>query len=258
MRRYPTSFLGTAWGLMLPATWVLMGRAYSGDGDPAALDAFSARAGTTGVTVFIFVGYAMYMWLSSLLWGPGTAMRREQLQGSLEAVFVTPVSRMVPLFGPSLTNVFWVSMNMVVMGIGVWLLFGVVLSLQGVLLALAITLVGVPAMYAMASLFGAGVLRFGEVGPAVQFVRGSLSLLCGITFPLAMLPGWAQATASLMPPTHVVDAMRNALLKGAGPLDLVPAAAILVVLAVGFGVLAVLVFRWLELSARRTGMLGRY
>jgi ABC-2 type transport system permease protein len=258
LRRYPTSFLGTAWGLMLPAVWVLMGRAYSGGDDPAALEAFSARAGTTGVTVFIFVGYAMYMWLSSLLWGPGAALRREQLQGSLEAVFVTPVSRIVPLFGPPLTNVLWVFMNMVVMGVGVWLLFGVALPLQGVLLSLAITLVGVPAMYAMASLFGAAVLRFGEVGPAVQFVRGSLSLLCGITFPLVMLPAWALATATVMPPTYIVDALRRALLKDATPLDLLPSVAALAALAVGFSILAVLVFRWMERSARRTGMLGRY
>jgi ABC-2 type transport system permease protein len=258
LRRYPTSFLGSAWGLMLPATWVLMGRAYSGDGDPAALDAFSERAGTTGITVFIFVGYAMYMWLSSLLWGPGTALRREQLQGSLEAVFVTPVSRLVPLFGPPLTNVFWMAMNMVVMGIGAWLLFGVVFSVQGALLAMAITALGVPAMYAMGSLFGAAVLRFGEVGPAVQFTRGTLSLLCGITFPLVMLPGWALATATVMPPTYIVDAIRNALLKNATPLDLAPTVGALAALAVAFSILAVLVFRWMERSARRTGMLGRY
>jgi ABC-2 type transport system permease protein len=258
LRRYPTSFLGTAWGLMLPATWVLMGRAYSGDGDPAALDAFSERAGTTGITVFIFVGYAMYMWLSSLLWGPGTTLRREQLQGSLEAVFVTPVSRLVPLFGPPMTNVFWMAMNMVVMAAGAWLLFGVVFSLQGALLAMAVTALGVPAMYAMGSLFGAAVLRFGEIGPAVQFTRGTLSLLCGITFPLVMLPAWALSAATVMPPTYIVDSMRNALLKDATPLDLLPSIAALLSLAVAFGILAVLTFRWMERSARRTGMLGRY
>jgi ABC-2 type transport system permease protein len=258
LRRYPTAFLGTAWGLMLPATWVLMGRAYSGNGDPAALDAFSERAGTTGITVFIFVGYAMYMWLSSLLWGPGTTLRREQMQGSLEAVFVTPVSRLVPLFGPPMTNVFWMAMNMVVMAAGAWLLFGVVFSLQGALLAMAVTALGVPAMYAMGSLFGAAVLRFGEIGPAVQFTRGTLSLLCGITFPLVMLPAWALSAATVMPPTYIVDSIRNALLKDATPLDLLPSVAALVSLAVAFSILAVLTFRWMERSARRTGMLGRY
>jgi ABC-2 type transport system permease protein len=84
LRRYPANFIGQIfWPVMLPAVWVLMGQAYSGGGDPQALDAFSARAGTSGVTLFVFVGYAMYMWLSTLLWGPGTALRQEQVRGSL-------------------------------------------------------------------------------------------------------------------------------------------------------------------------------
>jgi ABC-2 type transport system permease protein len=259
LRRYPANLIGQIfWPVMLPAVWVLMGQAYSGGGDPQALDAFASRSGTTGVTVFVFVGYAMYMWLSALLWGPGTALRQEQVRGSLEAVFLTPVSRLVPLFGPTLTNIVWVLFQLVVMGLAVWLLFGVVLPLQGILLTLLVTFAGLPAMYAMGSLFGAAVLRFGEIGPAVQFVRGALSLLCGITFPIVMLPAWAQATSAVMPPTYIVAAIRDALLHGATPLDLLPTAGILAGLAIVFGGSAVVVFHFLEASARRTGMLGRY
>ncbi len=259
LRRYPANFIGQIfWPVMLPAVWVLMGQAYSGGGDPQAIDAFASRSGTSGVTVFVFVGYAMYMWLSTLLWGPGTALRQEQIRGSLEAVFLTPVSRLVPLFGPTLTNIVWVLFQLVVMGLAVWLLFGVVLPVQGILLTLLVTFAGLPAMYAMGSLFGALVLRFGEIGPAVQFVRGSLSLLCGITFPIVMLPAWAQATSTAMPPTYIVAAIRDVLLKGATPLDLAPTAAVLLLLAVTFGVFAVVIFRVLETSARRSGMFGRY
>jgi ABC-2 type transport system permease protein len=259
IRRYPANFIGQIfWPVLLPAVWVLMGQAYSGGGDVQALEAFASRSGTTGVTLFIFVGYAMYMWLSTLLWGPGTALRQEQIRGSLEAVFLTPVSRLVPLFGPTLTNFVWVLFQLVVMGLAVWLLFGVVLPLEGIGLTLLITAAGLPAMYAMGSLFGAGVLRFGEIGPAVQFTRGALSLLCGITFPIVMLPAWAQATSAAMPPTYVVAGIRAALLTGATPLDLLPTAGVLLGLAVVFAALAVVVFRYLEASARRTGMLGRY
>ena len=259
IRRYPANLIGQIfWPVLLPAVWVLMGQAYSGGGDPQAIDAFASRSGTTAVTLFIFVGYAMYMWLSSLLWGPGTALRREQMTGSLEAVFLTPVSRLVPLFGPTLTNVVWTVFQLVVMGIAVWLLFGVVLPLSGVLLTFLVVLAGLPAMYAMGSLFGAAVLRFGEIGPAVQFTRGALSLLCGITFPIVMLPAWAQATSAGMPPTYVVSAIREALLHAATPLDLAPTAGILLGLAVAIGAFAIVFFRILEASARRTGMLGRY
>ncbi|HEY8656455.1 MAG TPA: ABC transporter permease [Candidatus Limnocylindria bacterium] len=258
IRRYQAVLLSMLfWPVMLPAVWVLMGRAYAGD-DPAALAAFASRAGTSAIAAFIFVGYAMYMWLSSLLWGPGTALRQEQLHGSLEAVFLTPASRLVPLFGPPLTNIVFVLGNFLVMGIAVWLLFGVTFTAQGVAQALVVTVVGVPAMYAFGSLFAAGVLRFGEVGPAVQFVRGGLSLLCGITFPLVMLPVWAQVTAAAMPPTYIVDGIRRALVSGASLGDLAGDLAVLIGLGVAIAALAVLVFGRMESAARRTGMLGRY
>jgi ABC-2 type transport system permease protein len=257
-RRYPTLFLGLLfWPVLLPASWVLMGHAYSGN-DPRALAAFADRAGSTDVAGFVFVGYAMYMWLSSLLWGSGTVLRQEQVRGSLEAVFVTPASRLVPLFGPGVATLIPMAATFVVMGVALWLLFGVVPPVGAVLQAAAVVVLGVPALYAIGTLFAASVLRFGEVGPIVQLIRGMFVLACGITFPVAMLPLWAQVWAWLMPPTYIVEDLRRVLLQGAGLADVAPHVAIVLTMAMLIALLAIAVFRFLETSARRSGMLGRF
>jgi len=257
-RRYPTLFLGLLfWPVLLPATWVLVGHAYSGN-DPQALAAFAERAGSTNVAGFVFIGYAMYMWLSTLLWGPGTALRQEQVRGSLEAVFVTPASRLVPLFGPGVAMLIPMAATFVVMGVALWLLFGVVPPLGAVLEAAVVVVLGIPALYAIGALFAASVLRFGEVGPLVQLIRGMFVLTCGITFPVAMLPLWAQVWAWLMPPTYIVEDLRRLLLGGAGLGEAVPHIAIVLAIAMLTAVLAIIVFRALETSARRSGMLGRF
>ncbi len=257
-RRYPTLFLGLLfWPVLLPASWVLMGHAYSGN-DPQALAAFAERAGTTNVAGFVFVGYAMYQWLSSLLWGSGTALRQEQIRGSLEAVFVTPASRLVPLFGPGVGTLIPMSATFVIMGVALWLLFGVVPPFGAVVQAAVVVIAGVPALYAIGTLFAASVLRFGEVGPVVQLIRGMFVLACGITFPVAMLPQWAQVWAWLMPPTYIVDDIRRILLRGANLVDVGPHIAIVLTIAALIALLAVFVFHALETSARRSGMLGRY
>ena len=257
-RRYPTLFLGLLfWPVLLPASWVLMGQAYSGN-DPQALAAFAERAGSTNVAGFVFVGYAMYMWLSSLLWGSGTALRQEQVRGSLEAVFVTPASRLVPLFGPGVATLIPMAATFVVMGVALWLLFGVVPPLSAVLQAAVVVVLGVPALYAIGTLFAASVLRFGEVGPIVQLIRGMFVLACGITFPVAMLPLWAQVWAWLMPPTYIVEDLRRVLLQGAGLGEVAPHIAIVLTIAMLTALLAIGVFRFLETSARRSGMLGRF
>ena len=257
-RRYPTLFLGLLfWPVLLPASWVLTGQAYSGN-DPQALAAFAERAGSTNVTGFVFVGYAMYMWLSTLLWGPGTALRQEQVRGSLEAVFLTPASRLVPLFGPGVATLIPMSLTFVIMGVALWLFFGVVPPLGAVLQAAVVVVLAIPALYAIGALFAASVLRFGEVAPIVQLVRGVFVLACGITFPVAMLPLWAQVFAWVLPPTYIVDDIRRVLLRGADLGGVAPDIVIVLTLAMVTAVLAVLVFRFLETSARRTGMLSRF
>jgi len=259
MRRYPTLLLSVLfWPILLPAAAVLMGRAYSGSNDPQALRAFAERSGTSEVTGFIFVGYAMYMWLSAMLWGPGAALRTEQLRGSLEAVFLTPSSRLVPLFAPPVAALPAIVLDFAVIFPAMWLLFGVVLPLDAMLRAIVVAAIGIPALYAIGALFASLVLRYGEIGPVVHLTRGIFVLACGITFPIAMLPAWAQVGASLLPPTYTVADTRAVLLRGEGLGAVAGDLAFVVALTVIIAALAALVFRWLDRSARRSGMLGRY
>jgi len=259
MRRYPTLLLSILfWPILLPASAVLMGRAYSGSNDPQAMQAFAERAGTSEVTGFLFLGYAMYMWLSAMLWGPGSALRTEQMRGSLEAVFLTPVSRLVPLFAPPVAALPAIILDFAVIFPAMWVLFGVVLPLDAVLRTIIVAIVGIPALYAIGSLFASLVLRYGEIGPVVHLTRGMFVLASGITFPVAMLPAWAQVGAALLPPTYTVADTRAVALRGQG-LDTVAAdLAFVLALTVIIAALAAVVFRWLDRSARRTGMLGRY
>jgi ABC-2 type transport system permease protein len=259
VRRYPLNYVGGLfWGALLPAVYVLMGRAYSGGNDPRAIAAFSERAGTSEVAGFVFVGYAMYMWLSSVLWGPGTSLRREQIQGSLEATFLTPVSRLVLLFGPGMSAIPGMLFTFLVTFVTLWLFFGFVPPLGSLVPVLVIVLLALPAMYTIGSLFAAGVLRYGEIGPVVQIVRGTFVLACGITFPVAMLPAWAQAGAAVLPPTYIVSDIRAAMLREVALPGIAGDLGVVVLLTVVTAVLAIALFRYLEASARRTGMLGRY
>jgi ABC-2 type transport system permease protein len=259
VRRYPLNYVGGLfWGALLPAVYVLMGQAYSGGSDPRAMAAFAERAGTTEFAGFIFVGYAMYMWLSSVLWGPGTSLRREQIQGSLEATMLTPVSRLVLLFGPGMAAIPSMLFTFAVTFVTLWIMFGFVPPLGSLVPVVVIVLVALPAMYAIGSLFAAGVLRYGEIGPVVQIVRGTFVLACGITFPVAMLPAWAQAGAAALPPTYIVEDIRAAVLRSVALPALLADLAAILGLTVVIAALAVTLFRYLERSARRTGMLGRY
>ena len=173
-------------------------------------------------------------------------------------MFLTPASRLVPLFAPPVATFPTLAATLGIMTATMWVLFGVALPLDGLLRTLVLTFVAMPALYAIGTLFAAAVLRFGEINGVVQTVRGTLVLASGITFPVLMLPGWAQAGAWLLPTTYVVADIRGVLLGGLGLGDVAADIVTTLLLSVAFSLLAVIVFTVLERSARRTGMLGRY
>ena len=258
LRRYPSMFIGFLfWPIALPVSYVLQAQGFAGD-SAAARDAFATRAGTADVAGFLFLGWATYMWISMILWGPGTALRTDQIRGTLEAVFMTPASRLVVIFGPVVSQVVWAVWMFSIVGVVLTAFFGVPIGIPEALRALAVIIVAVPALYGLGALFAAVVLRFGEVGAMVQAVRGVFTVLCGMSFPIIILPEWARTVALTLPPTYLIADLRHVLLSGADLVELVPDLAILLGLGIGLCVLAVFAFRRTERHARRGGSLAQY
>jgi ABC-2 type transport system permease protein len=258
LRRYPSLFLGFLfWPIVLPLSYVLQGQAYAGDSS-AASQAFLERTGTLQVAGFLFLGWAAYMWISMVLWGPGTALRTEQVRGSLEAVFMTPASRLVIIFGPAVSQIVWALWMFGVVGLALWLLFGVPFTVLTIARAVAVILLAVPALYGLGALFASVVLRFGEVSALVQAVRGVFTVFCGMTFPIVILPEWARAVAYSLPPTYLIGDLRNVLLTGSTLVDLVPDLALMLAIGLLLCATAVVAFRRTERFARAGGSLAQY
>jgi ABC-2 type transport system permease protein len=258
LRRYPGAILSFVfWPIALPLAFVFQAQAFSGGrADTAA--AFAERTGTSDVAGFLFVGWATYMWLSLILWGPGTSLRTEQVRGSLEAIFLTPASRLVVLFGPMLSQLVWAVWIFVVVGVALWIGFGVAIGPVEALRALGVIVVGIPALYAIGALFAAVVLRFGQVHALVQGVRGVFTAVCGMSFPIVVLPDWAQVVALSLPPTYLIADLREVLLVGSGLGRIVGDLTILAAMGLALGLLAVAAFQRTERYARRGGRLAQY
>jgi ABC-2 type transport system permease protein len=258
LRRYPAMFIGFLfWPIAMPLSYVFQARGYAGDSQ-AAVDAFAGRAGTTEIAGFLFLGWAAYMWISMILWGPGTALRTEQVRGSLEALFMTPVSRLVILFGPVVSQVVWALWMFGIVGVTMVAVFGVSITGPEVARAFLVIMVGVPALYGLGALFASVVLRFGEVSALVQAVRGVFTVFCGMSFPLVVLPEWGRAIALTLPPTYLIGDLRKVLLTGSDLASIVPDLAVLLSLGLLLCGLAIVAFRRTERYARRGGSLASY
>jgi ABC-2 type transport system permease protein len=258
LRRYKGTFLSFIfWPIALPLAFVFQAQAFAG-GRTDTMEAFASRTGTNEVAGFLFVGWATYMWLSIILWGPGTSLRTEQIRGSLEAIFLTPASRLVVLFGPAISQLIWAVWIFIVVGVALWIGFGVSIGPLEALRALTVIAVGIPALYAIGALFAAVVLRFGEVSSLVQAVRGLFTAVCGMSFPIIVLPDWAQRVALSLPPTYLIADLRAVLLNGAGIGRVVGDLLVLTGMGAVLALLAIFAFRRTEQYARRGGRLAQY
>ena len=143
-------------------------------------------------------------------------------------------------------------------GVALWLGFGIAIGPAEGLRAIGVIVVGVPALYAIGALFASVVLRFGEVHSLVQGVRGLFTAVCGMSFPIVVLPDWAQTVALSLPPTYLIADLRAVLLTGSGFARIAGDLLVLAGMGAVLGLLAIWAFAATERHARRGGRLAQY
>ena len=62
----------------------------------------------------MFYSFILFIFFSTALWDIGNSLREEQYQGTLESLFMAPISYFSTLVSRILSNVLWTSLNVVV------------------------------------------------------------------------------------------------------------------------------------------------
>jgi ABC-2 type transport system permease protein len=256
-RRYPTWLLQLLiWPVLFPLAYVLSARALSGPNE-TGLVLFIARTGVADYLGFIAVGTTIWMWQNTTLWGVGFALRNEQFRGTLETNWMSPTWRFAFLLGPSIMHLFTMLTFIVVSAFEFGLFFGVRLN-GNPLLVLLVILVSAPSIYGLGMAFASLVIAVKEAQNFVMLVRGLVMIFCGVTFPIAILPGWMKTIATWLPQTYMMNAIRAAALGNASLADLMPD----IIALLGFGAFSLvagyLVFNRMERRSRVTGAIGQY
>ena len=120
-----------------------------------------------------------------------------------------------------------------------------------------VVLISIPSIYGIGLIFASLVMLAKEINAFIFFVRGLMTLFCGIAYPIAVLPGFMQQISAVLPLTHTISAVRT-ILAGA------PASAAgteIRYLLLSGGLLLALGFFVFEVVQRRmlaTGTLGQY
>lgn len=224
--------------------------------DPSRLPEF----GTTRASYleFVIIGVGINMIVALLIHQLATAIRNEQLMGTLESLLTTPTSLLTTQVGSAAFPLVYIPLRIGVFVALIAAMFGLGFHASGMLPALAILTGLIPFLWGLGLLSGGAVLTFRRGAGAVTLGGTVLGLASGAFFPLSLLPSWLQVVARQNPLAIAIHGVREALIGGTGwtavggdLLKLVPLAAVVMLI----GTIA---FRLALARERRNGTLGLY
>ncbi|HEX6399512.1 MAG TPA: ABC transporter permease [Actinomycetota bacterium] len=206
---------------------------------------------------FAAVGIAVSSLLQANLARVTSAIRGEQLMGTLEFLFLTPTAPVTVLLGSVVYDMVYVPLRTFLLLILLTVFLDVRFSLAALPSVAVVLLAFLPFLWGVSWISAAGVLTFRR-GSGIAGLGGALLVLTsGSYFPVTLLPSWLQAIARVNPITLAVDATREALLGGSTVGGVADAITILPVALAALG-LGVIALRLALRRERRRGTLGLY
>ncbi|TMI06876.1 ABC transporter permease [Candidatus Bathyarchaeota archaeon] len=252
--RYPSLIVSEF--ITLPAWFVLFAVGVTASFIPSGT-ATSALSGSSAFG-FFYWGFVFLIIFSTSIWGVGQYIRTEQLQGTIEQLFVAPISRVSIIFGRFARTFFT---DLAIIAYTVLLIGG--LGHQQIS-------IGNPLLFALViAILYLGVLGFGLIFAGITFRIKSFNILsnltqflviglCGVFFPLTALPGPVRLVSFMIPFTYFADLLRHSASGATTIAD--PALEVLVALVLGLGlfVVGLLFFKATEKYAQTRGLIGTH
>jgi ABC-2 type transport system permease protein len=224
--------------------------------EPSALPTYGGQE--VSYLEFASVGIALGVFVQFALDRVATAVRGEQLMGTLESVLMTPTAPATIQLGSVSFDLLYIPLRTAIFLVGIALAFGLHYDPAGIAPALLILIVFIPFVWGLGVASAALILTFRRGAGVVGIATLALALVSGVYFPIDLLPGWLQTAAELNPIALAIEGMREALLGDAPASDAFRTAAILVPMSAVSLLLGMLAFRLAVRRELRRGSLGLY
>jgi ABC-2 type transport system permease protein len=260
MARYPVNFVASFGQVFfIVAVFTLAGSMFFADYTDTLPESSTPSSNPSGVVVY---GFILFMFMSDTLWTIGYNLRQEQLQGTLEQLYLSPASKFASLIARVANILLWTGLLSIAAAVLMTAMIGR-LPIENPLLGLYLLTFTLSGTFGVGFAFAALTLRIKEAAQtAANFLQFALLVLCANFFPFAALPEFVRAISRLIPLAYAVDAFRSVMMglpPGFPELASIEAEILIVTV---FGILMPLIgyrlYRQAEVRARREGTLSAY
>lgn len=163
-------------------------------------------------TGLMFYSFMLFMFLSTALWDIGNSLRQEQYQGTLESLFMAPISYFSTLASRILSNTIWTGLNVIFAFYFVSIVFGTVNAVN-VLMGILILILSIFVCFGFSFGFAGMALKWKE---SMNLLTNGLQffflIVCAMFFPFSALPEPVLYVSRLIPLSYCTDLFRSTLL----------------------------------------------
>jgi ABC-2 type transport system permease protein len=207
----------------------------------------------------MFYSFIIFIFFSTALWDIGNSLREEQYQGTLESLFMSPISYLSTLISRIFANVLWTSLNVIWAFFFMSVVFGQ-LPVENAILGLIILILSLFVCFGFSFGFAGLALRYKEsMNTLTNFLQLFFMIVCAMFFPFSALPEIVLVFSRLIPISYCVDLFRSTMV-GIQP-ELLPfelELLIVVIFSIVLPFLGIFFFRRTVEAAKREGNLAEY
>jgi ABC-2 type transport system permease protein len=240
---------------MIATAWVIL-NVVAPAGSP---DVFVKLYGHEDYMAFIIIGVALSSLLFTAVQQGGDLLYEEQVFGTLEVTFVSPMNRFSWMFGKTLGMMVNGIIGLFIVALIGWIFFGIrienTISFFTAALGAFMTLVALQGVGFMIG--GIGILAK-EPHQLIQMLMPFLSFISGMMFPVKILPTWLQYISYSFPLTHGLNIVRRSIMHGWGPDMFIPDFISLTILMIIYPIVGYSIFKKLENRAKSTGSFSTF
>jgi len=207
---------------------------------------------------FLLIGVALLDYHTLSLQIFSNSIRESQMMGTLEIMLLSPTRLSAILVYSSLWGYIFTSFRFMLYLLTGMILFGMDLGGANVLGGGVVLFLSIICFAGLGIITAAVIMVFKEAGSISMFVGAVSLMLGGVAYPVEVLPSWLTKVSFLIPLTHSLKGMRQALLKGYSFIELFPEACALVIFSAIFFPLGLLAFHVAVQRVKVTGTLGHY
>jgi ABC-2 type transport system permease protein len=260
MARYPVNFLASFGQVFLiVAIFTLGARTFSSQQMPTMP---GGELGVTNPSGVVIYGFILFMFLSDTLWTIGYNVRHEQVQGTLEQLYLSPASKFASLVARVTNSLVWTGLLCIAASALMVAMIGR-LPFENPLLGLYLLVMTLAGTFGVGFAFAALTLRIRETAQTMaNMLQFAFLILCANFFPFSALPPFILSISKVIPLAYGVDAFRSTMMGYPPGFPELAPIEIEIVIVTLFGILMPYIgyalYRAAEYQARCSGSLATF